>query len=69
MNRCVFAVLIFLAVSVPGVVWAHGAGVIAYTKIQGETCVLLADHPDSDRGWGAFGEKRDRSIHKGSDSK
>ena len=59
MNRCVFAVLIFLAVSVPGVVWAHGAGVIAYTKIQGETYVLLADHPDSDRGWGAFGGRTD----------
>jgi 8-oxo-dGTP pyrophosphatase MutT (NUDIX family) len=58
MNRCVFAILIFLAVSVPGVVWAHGAGVISYTKIQGETYVLLADHPGSDRGWGAFGGRK-----------
>jgi 8-oxo-dGTP pyrophosphatase MutT (NUDIX family) len=55
MYRFVFAVLIFVSVSVPSVVFAHGAGVIAYTKIQGETYVLLADHLNSDRGWGAFG--------------
>jgi 8-oxo-dGTP pyrophosphatase MutT (NUDIX family) len=59
MNRCVFAILFLLAVSVPNVVLAHGAGVIAYTKIQGETYVLLADHLDSDRGWGAFGGRKD----------
>jgi 8-oxo-dGTP pyrophosphatase MutT (NUDIX family) len=59
MNRCVFAVLIFLALSVPAVASAHGAGVIAYTKIQGETYVLLADHRDNDRGWGAFGGRLD----------
>jgi 8-oxo-dGTP pyrophosphatase MutT (NUDIX family) len=59
MNRWVFTVLIFLAVSVPGIVWAHGAGVIAYTKIQGETYVLLADHPDSNRGWATFGGRLD----------
>jgi 8-oxo-dGTP pyrophosphatase MutT (NUDIX family) len=59
MNRCVFAVLFFLAVSVPNVVSAHGAGIIAYTKIQGETYVLLADHLGNDRGWGAFGGRLD----------
>jgi 8-oxo-dGTP pyrophosphatase MutT (NUDIX family) len=62
MNRCVFAVLIFLVVSVPGIASAHGAGVIAYTTIQGETYVLLADHPDSDRGWGAFGGRLDGEV-------
>ena len=55
----IFAVLIFLGVSEHGVVWAHGAGVNAYTKIQGETYVLLADYTDSDRGWGAFGGRTD----------
>jgi 8-oxo-dGTP pyrophosphatase MutT (NUDIX family) len=37
----------------------EAAGVIAYTRIQGETYVLLADHVDSDRGWGAFGGHRE----------
>jgi 8-oxo-dGTP pyrophosphatase MutT (NUDIX family) len=31
------------------------AGIIAYTRLQGKTLVLLADHRDSDRGWGTFG--------------
>jgi 8-oxo-dGTP pyrophosphatase MutT (NUDIX family) len=35
-----------------------GAGVIAFTEIQGETYVLLADHVDSDRGWATFGGSR-----------
>ncbi len=59
MNSCVTAVLIFLAVAVPGVVLADGAGVIAYTKIQGKTYVLLADHPDINRGWATFGGRLD----------
>lgn len=59
MCRYIFAVLIFLTVSVAGEVFANGAGVIAYTTIQGETYVLLADHLDNDRGWGAFGGRLD----------
>ena len=35
------------------------AGIIAYSRIEGETYVLLADHLDSDRGWGTFGGRRD----------
>ncbi len=64
MNSCVTAVLIFLAVAVPGVVLANGAGVIAYTKIQGKTYVLLADHPDSNRGWATFGGRLDGQTAK-----
>ncbi len=64
MNSCVTAVLIFLAVAVPGVVLADGAGVIAHTKIQGKTYVLLADHPDSNRGWATFGGRLDGQTAK-----
>jgi 8-oxo-dGTP pyrophosphatase MutT (NUDIX family) len=35
------------------------AGIIAFTRIQGTTYVLLADHVDSDRGWGTFGGHRE----------
>jgi 8-oxo-dGTP pyrophosphatase MutT (NUDIX family) len=35
------------------------AGIVAYTKIQGRTYVLLADHLDSNRGWGSFGGNRE----------
>lgn len=34
------------------------AGIVAYTRIQGSTYVLLAEHVDSNRGWGAFGGNR-----------
>ena len=61
-NSCVTAVLIFLALAVPCVALADGAGVIAYTKIQGKTYVLLADHTDSNRGWAAFGGRLDRQT-------
>jgi 8-oxo-dGTP pyrophosphatase MutT (NUDIX family) len=59
MNSFLTAVLIFLVVAMPGIVLADGAGVIAYTKIQGETYVLLADHHDSNRGWASFGGRLD----------
>lgn len=35
------------------------AGIVAFTRIQGQTYVLLADHIDSDRGWGSFGGRRE----------
>lgn len=35
------------------------AGIVAYSTIQGRTYVLLADHPGTDRGWGAFGGRRE----------
>jgi 8-oxo-dGTP pyrophosphatase MutT (NUDIX family) len=35
------------------------AGVLAFTRIQGVTYVLLADHRSSDRGWGTFGGHRE----------
>ena len=63
-NSCVTAVLIFLALAVPCVALAGGAGVIAYTKIQGKTYVLLADHTDSNRGWAAFGGRLDRQTSR-----
>jgi 8-oxo-dGTP pyrophosphatase MutT (NUDIX family) len=59
MNNFLTAVLIFLVVAMPGIALADGAGVIAYTKIQGETYVLLADHHDSNRGWASFGGRLD----------
>jgi 8-oxo-dGTP pyrophosphatase MutT (NUDIX family) len=37
------------------------AGVIAYLRIQGKTYVLLADHLDSDRGWGTFGGQQEKA--------
>lgn len=37
----------------------RAAGLIAYTRIQGETYVLLADHTEPGRGWGAFGGWRE----------
>jgi 8-oxo-dGTP pyrophosphatase MutT (NUDIX family) len=36
------------------------AGVILYSRAQGVTYVLIADHVDSDRGWGTFGGHRER---------
>jgi len=35
------------------------AGVILYSSSQGVTYVLIADHVDSDRGWGTFGGHRE----------
>jgi hypothetical protein len=35
------------------------AGVLAFTRIQGVTYILLADHPNSERGWGTFGGHRE----------
>jgi 8-oxo-dGTP pyrophosphatase MutT (NUDIX family) len=37
----------------------EAAGVIAYTRVQERTYVLLADHRDSDRGWASFGGHRE----------
>jgi 8-oxo-dGTP pyrophosphatase MutT (NUDIX family) len=37
----------------------EAAGVLAFTRIQGITYVLLADHRGSDRGWGTFGGHRE----------
>ncbi|MCG8591956.1 MAG: NUDIX domain-containing protein [Proteobacteria bacterium] len=37
----------------------RAAGVIAYTEIQGQTYVLLAEHRNNSRGWGTFGGRRD----------
>ncbi len=59
MKSCVTAILISLAVAVPGVVLAEGAGVIAYTRIQGKTYILLADHTGTNRGWASFGGRLD----------
>ena len=42
-----------------GVQTHSAAGIIAFSRIHGETYVLLADHLDSDRGWGTFGGNRD----------
>lgn len=36
------------------------AGVLAFTRIQGTTYLLLADHRNSERGWGAFGGHREK---------
>lgn len=36
------------------------AGVILYSRSQGVTYVLIADHADSDRGWGTFGGHREQ---------
>jgi len=36
------------------------AGVLAFTRIQGTTYVLLADHRNSERGWGTFGGHREK---------
>jgi len=36
------------------------AGVLAFTRVQGVTYILLADHRDSQRGWGTFGGRREK---------
>ncbi len=58
-ERLLVALLLLVVLALPGAgPDFDAAGVIAYTRIQGETYVLIADHVDSDRGWGAFGGHR-----------
>jgi 8-oxo-dGTP pyrophosphatase MutT (NUDIX family) len=56
----VILLLLFgLGCSADGAVDYEAAGIVAYTRIQGQAYVLLAEHIDSDRGWGSFGGSRE----------
>lgn len=56
----VFLLTLFCLVSCVGAAPEYeAAGVIAYSRIQGKTYVLLADHRESKRGWGTFGGHRE----------